>query len=81
MRLTDWTNVKNTFLPKKKNKSENTNVNFKPSTDKEGKQQHKLCKLDLATFFKIFSKIQHSMDLEDDGNPFYYFGRGGQKNE
>jgi len=29
------------------------------------KKQHKLCKLDLATLFKIFSKIEHSMDLKD----------------
>jgi len=54
--------VKNTFQKKKKSKK--TDISFTTSTDKTKRKQHKLCKLNLATFFKVFSKIKHSMDLE-----------------
>jgi len=56
--------VKNTFQNKIKNKAKNTDISFTTSTEKTKRKQHKLCKLNLATFFKIFSKIKHSMDLE-----------------
>jgi len=61
MQWIDWTNVRNIFRNKKvKKKRQFQNVDGKLK-----KKQHKLCKLDLATLFKIFSKIEHSMDLKD----------------